>query len=69
MAYNYEDPALQVQSETVKYGHESCGHSNVLDVRSIRAADCVTDYYLVVAKVREILAVGTLLICQITATG
>jgi hypothetical protein len=28
-------------------------HSNVLDVRSFRAADCDTDHYLVVAKVKE----------------
>ncbi|PNF19996.1 hypothetical protein B7P43_G08657 [Cryptotermes secundus] len=27
-------------------------HSNILDVRSFKAADCVTDYYLVVAKER-----------------
>jgi len=33
-------------------------HSNILDVRSFRAADCDTDNYLVIAKVREILAVG-----------
>jgi hypothetical protein len=31
---------------------------SVLDVRSFRAADCDTDYYLVVAKVRERLAVN-----------
>jgi hypothetical protein len=28
-------------------------HSNVLDVRSLRAADCDSDNYLVVAEVRE----------------
>jgi hypothetical protein len=28
-------------------------HSNVLDVRSFRAADCDTDHCLVVARVRE----------------
>jgi endonuclease/exonuclease/phosphatase family metal-dependent hydrolase len=28
-------------------------HSNVLDVRAFRAADCESDHYLVVAKVRE----------------
>jgi hypothetical protein len=31
---------------------------NVLDVRSFRAADCDSDHYLVVAKVRERLAVN-----------
>jgi hypothetical protein len=33
-------------------------HSNVLDVRSLRAADYDSDHYLVVAKVRERLAVN-----------
>jgi hypothetical protein len=33
-------------------------HSIVLDARSFRAADCDTDHYLVVAKVRERLAVS-----------
>jgi hypothetical protein len=32
--------------------------SNILDVQSYRAADCDTDHYLVVAKVRERLAVN-----------
>jgi hypothetical protein len=33
-------------------------HSSILDVRSLRAACCDTDHYLVVAKVRERLAVS-----------
>jgi hypothetical protein len=33
-------------------------HSSILDVRSFRRADCDSDHYLVVAKVRERLAVG-----------
>jgi hypothetical protein len=33
-------------------------HSNVLAVRSFRAADCDSDHYLVVAKVKERLAVN-----------
>jgi hypothetical protein len=33
-------------------------HSNILDVRSFRGADCDSDNYLVVAKVRERLAVS-----------
>ena len=33
-------------------------HSSILDVQSFRGADCDTDYYLMVAKVRERLTVS-----------
>jgi len=33
-------------------------HSAIVDIRSIRGVDCDTDHYLVVAKVRERLAVS-----------
>jgi len=33
-------------------------HSGILDAQSFRGADCDTDHYLVVAKVREGLAVS-----------
>jgi hypothetical protein len=33
-------------------------HSSILDVRSFRGADCDSDHYVVVAKVRERLAMG-----------
>jgi len=37
---------------------DSRWHSSVLDVRSFRETDCDTDHYLVVARVRERLAVS-----------
>jgi hypothetical protein len=33
-------------------------HSSILDVRYFRGADCDSDHYLVVAKVRERMAVS-----------
>jgi hypothetical protein len=33
-------------------------HSSILDVLLLRAADCVTDHYLLVTEIREKLAVN-----------
>jgi hypothetical protein len=41
-------------------------HSSVLDVRFLRGADCDSDHYLVVAKVRERLAVGKRMVNKMT---
>jgi hypothetical protein len=38
---------------TVRLTIDKRRHSNVLDIRSLRAADCDGDHYLVVAKVME----------------
>jgi len=35
-------------------------HSSILNAQSFREADCDTDHYLLVAKVREVLAVSKL---------
>jgi hypothetical protein len=42
-------------------------HSSILDVQLFWAADCDTDHYLVVAKVRERLAVSKLTTHRATA--
>jgi len=55
-----------IDSVNSKYTHKQSDHilidrrchSSILDVRIFRGADCDTDHYLVVAKVRERLAVS-----------
>jgi len=37
---------------------DKISHSNILDVRPFRAADCDTDHYLVVAELRERISVS-----------
>jgi hypothetical protein len=37
---------------------DRCRRSNVLDVRSFRAADCDSDHYMVVVQVKEKLALN-----------
>jgi hypothetical protein len=49
---------LLMERSTNKLTIFDIGHSNILDVRSFRAADCDTDHYPVVAEVREGLAVS-----------
>jgi hypothetical protein len=57
--HNYSCPAPDGQTHN-QINHiliDKRWHSNILDVRSFRGADCDTDHYLVDAKVRERLAV------------
>jgi hypothetical protein len=49
----YEKTHNQIDHVLIDRGR----HSIILDARSFRGADCETDHYLVVAKVRERLAV------------
>jgi len=50
------DGETHYQTDHVLIGRRS--HSSVLDVRNFRGADCDTDHYLVIAKVRERLALS-----------
>jgi len=50
-------PDGKIQDQTDHILIDRRWHSSILDVRSFRIAVCDTDYYLVVAKVRERLAV------------
>jgi hypothetical protein len=56
--YTWTSPDGKTQNQIDHILVDKYRHSNVLDVRSFRAADCDSDHYLVVAKVRERLAVN-----------
>jgi hypothetical protein len=56
--YTWTSPDGKTHNQSDHFVVDRRRHSSVLDVRSFRAADCDTDYYLVVAKVRERLAVN-----------
>jgi hypothetical protein len=51
--YTWTSPDGKIHNQTDHILVEGRKYSNVLDVRSFRAADCDSDHYLVVAKVRE----------------
>jgi len=56
--YTWISPDGKIHNEIDHILIDSRRYSSILDVRSFRGADCDTDNYLVVAKVRERLAVN-----------
>jgi hypothetical protein len=54
--WNFPDGKIHNQVERLLIDRRL--HSSILDVRSFRGADCDTDHYLVIAKVKERLAVS-----------
>jgi endonuclease/exonuclease/phosphatase family metal-dependent hydrolase len=51
--YTWTSPERNTHNKIDHVLNDRRRHSNILDVRSFRGADCETDHYLVVAKVRE----------------
>jgi hypothetical protein len=56
--YTWTSPNGKTHNQIDHFLVDRRRHSSVLDVRSFRTANCDTDHYLVVAKVRERLAVN-----------
>jgi len=56
--YTWTSPDAQTNNQTDHILIDRRWHSSILDVLSFSGADCDTDHYLVVAKVRERLAVS-----------
>jgi endonuclease/exonuclease/phosphatase family metal-dependent hydrolase len=56
--YTWTSPNRKTHNQIDHILIDRIRNSSVLDVRSFREADCDTDHYLVVAKVRERLAVN-----------
>jgi hypothetical protein len=56
--YTWTSPEGNTHNQTDHVLIDRRQHSSILDIRSFRGADCDTDHYLVVAKVRERLAVS-----------
>jgi len=57
--YTCTSPDGQTQNQIDHIFIDRRWHSSILDIRSFRGAGCDTVYYLVVAKVRERLTVGS----------
>jgi len=56
--YTWTSPDGKIHNQIDHVSIDRRWHSSVLDVRSFSGADCDTDPYLVIAKVRERLEVG-----------
>jgi hypothetical protein len=56
--FTWTSPELKMHNKINHILIDRRRHSSIIDVRSFKAADCNTDHYLVVAKIRERLAVS-----------